>query len=375
MRGGIFGNVKLGQVASVNYGYTESASSEAIGPKFLRITDIQDGNVDWTAVPYCEIDQRDFDKHKLEAGDIVFARTGATTGKSFLIQEPPASVPASYLIRLRITDNELSPDYLALFFQTSAYWEAIKQGSSGSAQGGFNASKLKELEVPLPPLEEQKRIVAVLDQAFAALDRARANAEANLADAEELFERELSASFAKASSSSKFLPFSKLCKPLTPKTKIKRKDYLAEGNHPIVSQEADLISGYWNDGKALMRLNEPVVVFGDHTRCLKYVDFDFVVGADGTKVLKPGEGVDASYLYYGLRSIPIAEKGYARHFRFLKEGTLPDLEEDQQRELANHLRDIESQALQLADHYEAKVQDLDDLRQSILQKAFAGELT
>lgn len=179
-------NVKLGQVASVNYGYTESASSEAIGPKFLRITDIQEGNVDWTAVPYCEINQRDFDKHKLEASDIVFARTGATTGKSFLVREPPASVPASYLIRLRITDEKLMPEYVALFFQTSTYWESIKQGSSGSAQGGFNASKLKEIEIPLHPLEEQKRIVAVLDQAFAALDRARANAEANLADADEL---------------------------------------------------------------------------------------------------------------------------------------------------------------------------------------------
>lgn len=234
---------------------------------------------------------------------------------------------------------------------------------------------ISNLAVPLPPLEEQKRIVAVLDQAFAALDRARANAEANLADAEELFERELASSFADASISSELRPFDKLCKPLTPKTKIKRKDYLSEGTHPIVSQEADLVSGYWDDDKALMGLSEPVVVFGDHTRCLKYVDFDFVVGADGTKVLKPAKGIDPLFLYYGLRSIPIAEKGYARHFRFLKESALPDLDDNQQRWLAHHLCDVEAKASRLAEHYEDKLQDIDDLRQSILQKAFAGELT
>lgn len=177
--------------------------------------------------------------------------------------------------------------------------------------------------IPLPPLDEQKRIVAILDQAFAALDRARANAEVNLADANNLFEQVLHVTFVEAAIGTRALPFAALCEALTPKTKIKRQDYLEEGLYPIVSQEARLVSGYWNDLEALMGLSEPVVVFGDHTCCLKYVDFDFVVGADGTKVLKPKPGILAAYLYFGLRSQPIPEGGYARHFKLLREKCLP----------------------------------------------------
>lgn len=180
----------LGSVSAINYGYTESASYEAVGPRFLRITDIQEDHVDWDSVPYCTIGAANVTKYRLATGDIVFARTGATTGKSFLVYDPPEAVFASYLIliRLRLTDARLLPDFLSLFFQTDDYWQAIKDGSTGSAQGGFNATKLAALTVPIPPLLEQKRIVALLDEAFEGIDTAIANTEKNLANSRELFE-------------------------------------------------------------------------------------------------------------------------------------------------------------------------------------------
>src|SRR4051812_15425050 len=97
---------QLAAVSAINYGYTESASSEAVGPRFLRITDIQNDKVDWDGVPYCKIAASDLPKYRLASGDIVFARTGATTGKSFLVDDPPDAVFASYLIRLRLLDKE-----------------------------------------------------------------------------------------------------------------------------------------------------------------------------------------------------------------------------------------------------------------------------
>ena len=143
---------KLGEVSTIQYGYTESATSEPIGPRFLRITDIQDDRVDWTSVPYCKIESVNLPKYELASGDIVFARTGATTGKSFLITDPPKAVFASYLIRLRLVDKILAPEFVFLYFQTSDYWHSIKEGSAGSAQGGFNATKLSALSIPVPPL-------------------------------------------------------------------------------------------------------------------------------------------------------------------------------------------------------------------------------
>jgi type I restriction enzyme S subunit len=186
---------ELAAVSAINYGYTESASSKPVGPRFLRITDIQDDCVDWERVPYCKIESADLPKYRLASGDIVFARTGATTGKSFLVDAPPEAVFASYLIRLRLLDKKLLPEFVLLFFQTAGYWQSIKDGSAGSAQGGFNATKLGALTIPVPPLAEQQRIVGILDEAFEGITTAKANAEKNLQNARALFESHLHSVF------------------------------------------------------------------------------------------------------------------------------------------------------------------------------------
>jgi type I restriction enzyme S subunit len=153
----------LGDVTrDIRYGYTAKATAIKAGPKYLRITDIQDNTVDWNMVPFCEIESSKFNSYRLSAGDLVFARTGATTGKSYLIKTCPDSVFASYLIRVR-PSAALLPEYVAAFFQSDSYWNQITENLSGSAQPNCNASKLASLLVPIPPLPEQRRIVAKLE--------------------------------------------------------------------------------------------------------------------------------------------------------------------------------------------------------------------
>ncbi len=156
----------LGEICtSIDYGHTASARWEPEGPRFLRITDIQDGKVDWTTVPYCECTPSEEGLSTLLPGDIVFARTGATTGKSFLIRDCPSrTVFASYLIRIRPNDR-VDPYYLAHFLQTPAYWRQISSHARGAAQIGVNATTLRTLRVPFPSLEEQRRIAWILDKA------------------------------------------------------------------------------------------------------------------------------------------------------------------------------------------------------------------
>ena len=186
--GGDWVEKKLKEISKINYGYTEKASLEKIGPKFLRITDIQNNNVDWDSVPYCHCSEKDLSKYKLEFGDIVFARTGATTGKSFLIKEVPNAVFASYLIRLKIKEKDkFEPNFVSYFFQTKMYWDIISSGISGSAQGGFNATKLGELIFNFPKLlEDQKRIVQELDALQTETKKLEATYQKKIVDLEEL---------------------------------------------------------------------------------------------------------------------------------------------------------------------------------------------
>jgi type I restriction enzyme, S subunit len=143
------------------YGYTASATEEPIGPKFLRITDIQNSRVNWDGVPYCKLDSDAKREYLLKLGDIVVARIGATTGKSYLITDCPKAAFASYLIRIR-TKSGLAPEFLNLYFETPDYWKQIDESKGGRLKGGVNIPILQRLSFPLPPLPEQRAIAHTL---------------------------------------------------------------------------------------------------------------------------------------------------------------------------------------------------------------------
>lgn len=135
----------------IQYGVSLSSTAQPVGPKLLRITDIQDGTVNWDEVPYCDCPANEKESSQLEDGDIVFARTGATTGKSFLVKNPDrGAVFASYLIRVQCNKEKIRPEFLYLFFQSQCYWKQISKGSRGGTLAGFNATMLSELLVPTP---------------------------------------------------------------------------------------------------------------------------------------------------------------------------------------------------------------------------------
>ncbi len=150
---------KLGCITDViQYGLSNSAESTG-DYRLLRITDIQDGYVDWESVPFTNTDAAK--KYLLHKNDIVFARTGATVGKSFLITDLPYdSVYASYLIRIRLIKG-ISANYIYQFFNSYCYWKQVTGKAIGVGQPNCNGTALKELFIPLPSQAEQNRIVSV----------------------------------------------------------------------------------------------------------------------------------------------------------------------------------------------------------------------
>lgn len=128
---GAYTTVPLREICeSVEYGYTASAISDPGGPRFLRITDIVPERLDWEGVPFCKIDSKKLDKHRLRTGDIVIARTGATTGWAKFIKNPPEAVFASYLVRVRPAPS-VDARFVGFVVESSVYkdsfsntWEA-----------------------------------------------------------------------------------------------------------------------------------------------------------------------------------------------------------------------------------------------------------
>ena len=147
---------------SVSYGYTESASSDPIGPHFLRITDIQNGVVDWSSVPYCPISGKNHQKYKLKGGDIVVARTGNSTGENYFFAGDHDAVFASYLIRFSIDETLALPKFVWYTMRSPNWWAFVNQSKTGSAQAGANAKILGRFPIDLPPLSEQSRIAHIL---------------------------------------------------------------------------------------------------------------------------------------------------------------------------------------------------------------------
>jgi len=148
------------------YGFTDSAAKEG-NAQFLRITDITEFGVNWNEVPFCNCP--DYKNYELKNGDIVFARIGATTGKSYLIKNPPKSVYASYLIRVRCKDKIL-PEFLIYYFETEQYWSQINARKGDNLKGGVNGSILSKLYTPKPILDEQEQIAGsfmILDKKIA----------------------------------------------------------------------------------------------------------------------------------------------------------------------------------------------------------------
>ena len=147
---------------SIQYGY--NAPAEDTGEiRMVRISDIQKGNVLWATVPFCRICQNEIDTYLLKKNDILFARTGGTVGKSFLVNEVPyPSIYAGYLIRTRYS-NMLSAQYMKYFMESELYWDQLRNGTIATAQPNCNGKTLAKMFLPVPPYNEQIRITDKLN--------------------------------------------------------------------------------------------------------------------------------------------------------------------------------------------------------------------
>lgn len=222
-----------------------------------------------------------------------------------------------------------------------------------------------------PDLKEQERIVKILEEAEKLNERGK--------KVEELLDEYLKSVFYETfgdpriqKSKFKKLPFSKTIEKEASNNKLKlsQKEFLERGKYPIVDQGEKFIAGYTNDENKIYSGKLPVVIFGDHTRALKFVNFHFALGADGVKILVPKEEFNTLYFYYCLKFLDIPSAGYSRHYKFLKAKEIPLPPIPLQEKFALIVEQVEK----MKEKINKTKQNSEELFNSLISKAFGGEL-
>lgn len=361
-------NVRLDEVADLCLGkmLDKDKNRGELRP-YLANMNVRWGRFDFQDFRTMPFEERELDRYGLRSGDIVMCEGGEPGRCAIWTDEVPGMMIQKALHRIR---PRKGADSHYLYY---ALAHGVRSGSfdelmTGSGIKHLPGNQVAKLKVLMPPLDEQRRIAEVLrsaDEAIAAADKAQNAAQHVLATVRAELLGEARASF------DEIEVVDAIAKNRGQKlTKLQTADYLDEGAFPIIDQGAAFICGYTDNAEAVWPYDLPVIVFGDHTRILKFVDFPFVIGADGTQCITPATGFDARYLYYALQSLDLRGEGYARHFKLLKEKSIPMPTLVEQVEIAEQLASLED----AIDEAETAKERLLEVKRALMSDLLSGRV-
>lgn len=363
--------------------------------KLGNLTSIQTGKIDVNKAvaggkyPFftCSRDVYEIDEAPYEGKAVLVAGNGDLNVKYY--EGKFNAYQRTYFLFVN-DENELIPRYLYWFLES--YVGQLRSDSIGSTIKYIKMGNLTEAEIPLLSLDKQREIVEMLDTAFAEIDLFESNLSLIDEKTNQLLQSLLSAAFNSietreelnksvanreiAGANKVFNEFHNMFSVIPDsQTKIKSSSYLESGRYAVVDQGKALIAGYTDSNPTVNNDLLPVIVFGDHTRTVKYIDFPFAAGADGTQILKPSSITEPKYAFYSVLTAvsKIPSKGYARHFGDLKKMLFPIPALEVQQAIIEKMDSAFAEIELFKRQIKIEQDQATELRQSLLGRVFTRE--
>ena len=374
----------LGNIANTTMGYAfKSKDFVKNGIPLIRMGNLYQNKLDLARSPIFLPSEFsvEYERFLLKSGDLVMSMTG-TMGKrdyGFTVQIPKGTPDSLLNQRVMKFDTKANSalEYLKYLLRSESFLTRLYAFPGGTKQANLSAKQVSEILVLLPPLPEQRKIAKILSTWDKAITTTEKLIETSKQQKKALMQQLLTGNKRLVNPETgkafegewKFSQFNELYKVANNKaTQVKSGEYLESGRTPIVDQGKSIVGGYTNNEITYKDL--PVIVFGDHTRIVKWVDFEFAQGADGTQVLKSHKSMDDKFAYYVLLNTDIPNLGYSRHMRELKERDFKyPISKVEQQKVASVLtaadRDIEV--------LEAKLSHLKQEKKALMQQLLTGK--
>lgn len=367
---------KFGDLFSIKSGFGFKHSEYTnMGIPLIKIDNVSHGYVKWDNISYLPYNYREeYSDILLKENDLLLAlNRPITQGMLKLVKLSHNDVPSilyQRVGRIDFKERDLERDFYFYLLDTEIF-RFVSHKAIGSDQPFISTTELKKLNIAKPPVSEQKKIAKILstwDKAINTTEKLLANSELQK---KALMQQLLAGKkrFPGFSGEWKFSSFNDLFMVVNDKTKqVKSSDYLVNGSTPVVDQGQQLIAGYTN--KTNPYQNVPVIIFGDHTRIIKWIDFSFCPGADGTQILKTQNPVKLKFGYYILCNTHISNLGYSRHLRELKEKEFKfpiDLHEQEK------IDSVLSSTDQMIELLHKKLDSLKQEKKALMQQLLTGK--
>ena len=268
-------------------------------------------------------------KHKIKAGDILYSRRGDVGKCAFASEREIGWICGTGCLKVSVDREKADPQFIFYQLQKAETIGWVINHAVGSTMLNLNTSILSAVPIDVPEIETQRKIVKILSSYDSLIKINQKQIKLLEETAQRLYKEwfvdlrfpgyEDVEVVDGVPEGWKKEHIGDLIKKVTRTKQIKTAEYLPEGTFPIIDQSRDFVAGYTNDQEAVVDMGCPVIVFGDHTRILKYIQFPFAKGADGTQlIISNNENMPQSLLYSSLVAVDLSNYHYARHFKYLK---------------------------------------------------------